>query len=207
MANRLFWFPRPRRGRGTGGGGTGRESAPGSRTSRTDHPQRGTKSPRCGGAPPAGPPPTEQSAPTEGEGRRRGPRGMGGARRQTPGAQAATDNHARDRNQAARAARKPGRRQKPARFPIMGGGGRYPRGGRRAPGRIPNEPRHSPRSAGAHGATATGAAPADLTRGRDGGPRRGLHRCPPGVGGPHRKRSTILPRTPSRLPSRPAAGS
>lgn len=96
--------PPPPQGEGDRGRGDQARERRKSRTSRTDHPQRGTKSPRCGGAPPARPPPTEQSAPIEGEGRRRDPRGMGGAHRQTQGAQAAADNHARDRNQAARAA-------------------------------------------------------------------------------------------------------
>lgn len=145
-------------------------------------PWRGPETPRHGGAPPARPPEREQSAPFEGGGEAAGPARNGRGPLPNPGGpKAATDNHARDRNQAARAAQqtapdltrgrdlRTGPRRSAAATPAAAGRSA-------GPGRTPNEPRRRPRSGAEHGATATGAAPPDLTRGRDGGPRRGLYR-------------------------------
>lgn len=181
------------RGRGDQARERPRQEGPAAATT----PRRGTGSPRCGGAPPTRPPTTEQSAPIEGEGRRRDPRGMGGAHRQTQGAQAAADNHARDRNQAARAAQQTAPDPTRGRdLRTRGGGARYPRSGRRAPG--PHTDEVLTRLRGK--TTAQGGTPtATPASGRDAGTLAASIAA-------HRTAPPALP-PPSRPPSRPAAGS
>ena len=202
----MILVPPPPQGEGDRGRGDQARERRKSSTSRTNHPPRGPEAPAAAERRRPGHPRQSRARPPRG-------RGGGGTRAEWAGPAAKPRGPRRlPTTTRATATRRRGRPSKPR--PIsregaiceQGPADRRPPGRRPAgPGRIPNEPRHSPRSAGAHGATATGAAPADLTRGRDGGPRRGLHRCPPGAGGPHRKRSAIFPRTSSTPPSRPAA--
>ena len=195
--------PPPPQGEGDRGRGDQARERRKSRTSRANHPQRGPDAPAAAERRRPGRPQLSRARPPRG-------RGGGGTRAEWAGPAAKPRGPRRlPTTTRATATRRRGRPSKPRpKGAICDHGGaaaatHAAAGG--PPGRIPNEPRHSPRSAGAHGATATAAAPADLTRGRDGGPRRGLHRCPPGAGGPHRKRSTIFPRMSSTPPSRPAA--